>query len=377
MVGEVVFHCSNGVASDSICLGDDPYKILRPIAQSGQGREPNGFQLCGFLQKPAWRGTTIFDYVEQYEAQHLHLLNFYIGRSLSYDFDVLNAFSGIINAQAHSLGQFEAGMPLRLFARALFLSIPPESGPLSRRRGFPSWSWIGWKIELYSPLTRLDNGGELRGGPIRPRVYWTLVQIYSSSGSGTPVLLLGPYDFDNGIEGYCTRSIELYNRLIHALPLPTEPCVSNVPELQASSEERASPLLVFWTHIARLNLSTLLEKSVASEVHIDCPKIRARLEEEASVELEVVLIAITRRWFSSERGLAASFNADTSHLSYRGSSHWKEVKPPWEHEDGGHELSGIIIERWRGLARRVGVVQGISIQQWIAANPQKELLLLA
>jgi hypothetical protein len=377
MAEEAVFHCPNGVACNSICLGDDPYRILPPIGQSGQNQESNGFQVCGFLQKPAWRETTIFDYVEQYEAQHLHLLNFYIGRSLSYDSDVLNAFSGIIDAQAHSLGQFEAGMPLRLFARALFLSIPPESGPLSRRRGFPSWSWIGWKIELYAPLTKLDNGGQLRGGSIRPRVYWTLVQIYSSAGSGTPVLLLGPYDFDNGIEGYCTRSIELYNRLMPALPLPTEPCVRDVPQLQASSEERASPLLVFWTHVARLNLSTPLEKSVASEVHIDCPKIRARLEKEASVELEVVLIAITRRWFSSERGFLASFAADTSHLSYRGSSHWKEVKPPWEHEDGEHELSGIIIERWRGLARRVGVVHGIGIQQWIAANPQKELLLLA
>lgn len=132
----------------------------------------------------------------QYEKNYLQLLSIYIGRRLTYDTDVLSAFAGIINAQSASLGHFESGLPLRLFARALFLSVTPQSVRLSRRIGFPSWSWIGWKLDVGSPTTELDDGG-CRGR--NRRGYWTLVRIHSCTESGNPVLLLGPLDFDNGI----------------------------------------------------------------------------------------------------------------------------------------------------------------------------------
>jgi hypothetical protein len=86
---------------------------------------------------------------------------------------------------------------------------------------------------------------------------------------------------------------------------------------------------------------------------------QSKFKEEASLELEVALIAFTRGvhsddYFGGEYGLQS-----------------------WRLKDREQEISGIIIERWRGLARRVGVVHDFGIEQWAAANPQKELLLLA
>jgi hypothetical protein len=117
---------------------------------------------------------------------------------------------------------------------------------------------------------------------------------------------------------------------------------------------------MFLTHVASLKFSFPTKYGVLPEVHIDCPMIRARFKEEATLELEVALIAITRGvylpWESVE------------------DDGWAQ---PWRFEHREQEFSGIIIERWRGLARRVGVVHNLGIEQWAAANPQKELLLLA
>lgn len=168
---DVVFYCSNGVACESKSFGDDLYRTFSPMEQPDLHQE-SSIQNCGFLHKLPRNDATLIEIIEQYEGNYIQLLSFYIGRNLTYDTDVLNAFSGIINAQSVLLGDFESGMPLRLFARALFLSVTPQSGPLSRRNGFPSWSWIGWKLEVGSPRTVLNDGGYRH---FRHRGYWPLV----------------------------------------------------------------------------------------------------------------------------------------------------------------------------------------------------------
>jgi hypothetical protein len=354
MTEGATFYCSNGTACENMCVGNDPYRALPPM--QGWKPLPSSIEVCGSLGKLARKGTTVLDFIEQYEKCHVQLLSFYIRRDLRFESDRLNAFSGIINAQTHSLGQSQWGMPLRLFARALFLSIPAQAGPLSRRPNFPSWSWLGWKIEVSAPINELDNGG-IQSWLLRRRVYWTLVHMYLYSGHGTPDLLLGALDFDNGIEGYCTRSIELYNRLAPAPALPAEPSIQEAPShLHAST---TLPVLMFWTHVARLNLLIPLEESVALEVHIDCPEARARMQSEAAPEFEVALVAITK-------GFPHEYEDQK----------WEPVKQPWDRKDEAHELSGIVIERWQGLARRVGVVHRVGIEQWAAGKPQSELVLL-
>lgn len=46
--------------------------------------------------------------------------------------------------------------------------------------------------------------------------------------------------------------------------------------------------------MAPLKLAFPTEHRAIPEVHIDCPMVRAKFKEEASLELEVALIAITR-----------------------------------------------------------------------------------
>lgn len=64
----------------------------------------------------------------------------YTGRELSNEEDVLDAFSGVLHTMYD--GRCIEGLPKCIFDVAL-LWQPRQK--LSCRKGFPSWSWIGWK----------------------------------------------------------------------------------------------------------------------------------------------------------------------------------------------------------------------------------------
>ena len=66
----------------------------------------------------------------------------YTARKLTYPSDALNAFTGVLTftCQALNTGSFW-GLPTSFFDSAL-LWQPTEK--LERRKGFPSWSWVGW-----------------------------------------------------------------------------------------------------------------------------------------------------------------------------------------------------------------------------------------
>jgi hypothetical protein len=78
--------------------------------------------------------------------QYFHLVCGYNSRSLSYASDVLRAFTAIINAFNSSFPNgFLFGVPEFLFDIGLLWS---RLEPLKRRKGFPSWSWVGWSGEI-------------------------------------------------------------------------------------------------------------------------------------------------------------------------------------------------------------------------------------
>jgi hypothetical protein len=64
-------------------------------------------------------------------------------RQLTYDSDVLNAFAGIIDFMSRDVS-FQTHFGLPLVTLDLDVLWQP-SHFLQRRRGFPSWSWTGWK----------------------------------------------------------------------------------------------------------------------------------------------------------------------------------------------------------------------------------------
>ncbi len=79
------------------------------------------------------------------------LLAFYLRRNMKFDMDSLLAFSGVLEVISKRLGPFHHGLPKKYFGRSL-LWTDAHHGIFERRKGFPSWSWAGWKwnFEYYN-----------------------------------------------------------------------------------------------------------------------------------------------------------------------------------------------------------------------------------
>ena len=94
------------------------------------------------------RNDTVWPCLEEWDC----LVFLYVRRRLTYEEDILRAFSGILESLSSSmLGGFLFGLPQQFFDAAL-LWVPKEK--LTRREdmksevvktAFPSWSWAGWK----------------------------------------------------------------------------------------------------------------------------------------------------------------------------------------------------------------------------------------
>ncbi len=83
----------------------------------------------------------------------------YLERQLTYEADVLRAFSGILRTLGRNMsGGFHFGLPEQFFDAAL-LWIPTETltrrediNNGNQRHGLPSWSWVGWKGRIESQI---------------------------------------------------------------------------------------------------------------------------------------------------------------------------------------------------------------------------------
>lgn len=73
-----------------------------------------------------------------------NLLRVYRMKTLSWESDTLNAFSGILSALTEQSGwTFLSGLPEQHLEFGL-LWIPGDPGPVRRIAGFPTWSWAAW-----------------------------------------------------------------------------------------------------------------------------------------------------------------------------------------------------------------------------------------
>ncbi|OJD31509.1 het [Diplodia corticola] len=100
-----------------------------------------------------------FDYDRDFPsfATYMHLVQKYSCRQLSYQSDILNAFSAVQSALGLQMDcGFEFGLPLASFGMALLWrpcnTCRPERRTIERgqspRATFPTWSWIGWREEV-------------------------------------------------------------------------------------------------------------------------------------------------------------------------------------------------------------------------------------
>jgi hypothetical protein len=136
------------------------------------------------------------------------------------------------------------------------------------------------------------------------------------------------------VEEYHTIYISVYNKMLEAEPLPLEPNIEEFPPLPALPES-INQLLVFWAHIAPLHK---IEDTRGDRRHI---------EHQGDRDCEVVLV-----------------EARVSGVSDQ------EEQIPLKC------YYGMIVERYAGFVRKVGVTRGICIEDWTTAEPQLELILL-
>ena len=72
------------------------------------------------------------------------LVSVFSGRKLTHETDALNACRGSLNRLSQAAGlEFCFGLPMHDCLRAL-IWVPHSQNTLTRRLGFPSWSWTGW-----------------------------------------------------------------------------------------------------------------------------------------------------------------------------------------------------------------------------------------
>jgi hypothetical protein len=98
------------------------------------------------------------DYSDVNFPQYALAVQHYTSRSLSYNTDILNAFTGIMNYLRPGFrGEFLFGLPSTELESALLWQPDGELmrriDPVSGQQLFPSWSWAGWEGRVFWGLT--------------------------------------------------------------------------------------------------------------------------------------------------------------------------------------------------------------------------------
>jgi hypothetical protein len=330
---EVFYYCPNGVLMESVSYDDDP---CQPLALEMS----NCIQLCGHLHKlqADESSTSIAASIASYRS-YMELLDHYVQRVLTYDDDVVDAFTGVMNAHSGVSGPFYWGLPQRTFARGLIQGRRSGyysfQGQICRRPDFPSWSLLGWRTAKPEVGRRV-----FEIGPYEPQV--SLVHIYAYEESSLR-LLPGSWDDGTGIEGYCTQSIRHYNKATNLEALPLQPCVEELPpQLVSPLRQIVGPALVFWTHVARFpTKGNLLPERRDPRFRDDASGEVKKL----NAQVEVIIINAYPANDKSKWGTDA-------------------------------HLYGIVVERQLGYARRIGITYDMSVSQWLLGNPKKKLIVL-
>jgi hypothetical protein len=100
-----------------------------------------------FAQLGSFR-TTGSDWVSTFRL-YASLVHEYSKRKLSYDTDVINAFSGISTVLGHFLNSRSVSGLIECILNVCLLWVPGNSNTHCRNLNFPSWSWAGWRGEVF------------------------------------------------------------------------------------------------------------------------------------------------------------------------------------------------------------------------------------
>lgn len=212
----------------------------------------------------------------------------YLKRRLTYEADILRAFSGVLRTLGRTMsGGFHFGMPEQFFDAAL-LWVPRET--LTRREDlkkgnqkyeFPSWSWVGWKGEIDTQVNAFGTQHERttvyrrykpRNRDIFPQVVYYKTEIgdnneehlvpisndyamYQSEGlNGNLSLPLGWSSYRNEAHGLFYYRYDKAPAHTFWYPIPT------VQDIQPGTRRQCGPCLSFITLRGYLEIVSPLRK---------------------------------------------------------------------------------------------------------------------
>ena len=168
----------------------------------------------------------------------------YSARELTMESDTLNGAAGVLNVlSAHLKCDMLASLPTSMFDLVILFYDPWADGQTSvRKKGFPSWSWAGWK--RHSTFMMVDRSpGEINGWlQTQTYIVWHKREPYASEPSLVWGVREGLTDDDIA---YATRDSGVpYGR---AESTRSEIGLNETP-LSAVEVSRGYPLLQFWAY---------------------------------------------------------------------------------------------------------------------------------
>lgn len=171
---QVYFECNTAQCCESIDESDSSYHSFRAEERV---KMLNGWACYGWTQNALGAGVLRNPLVAtRFEDRHMRekhrgerygdLVECYSAKHMSYDADALNAFQAILGQLSD--GGFERGffwgLPVEMLPQALLWQHRSDA---KRRLEFPSWSWAGWRGELFSAGDYLDYGSWYYQPPFR------------------------------------------------------------------------------------------------------------------------------------------------------------------------------------------------------------------
>lgn len=260
----------------------------------------------------------------------------FLHRDLSVDGDALDAMGGIFELHRELQGQpldLLCGLPilpmqdtfLGVGARTASLAFAllwRDSPALTRRPGFPSWTWAGWKRDTRQAFRRFHVGSGGAVSPPVPRFFDTVIQVEVGDG----------------------RCLEWESHSSDLLRWPVPPRVLNISCWAFSarltySTQRGRPgyPAAGWTYVSPPSLAGR---------PVDMPEVRFVQREGASA---MVLCLILSRYFTFGRltiGFVILQRREDGSCFERLSSEWVEIEGLWDCDDHENGKAGTIDLEW-------------------------------
>ena len=217
----VFFQCRLNCWSEDTIYDDFPQEINNSVSVI------NGFGMPFIGENDPKPFTTWADIVLNYS-----------GRELTWESDTLKAAAGILNVQSsHFQCDMLAGMPTGVFDLAILFHHPWDYGNTGcRRKGFPSWSWAGWR--RHTTFMKTENSpGEINRWlqtqtyivwykrethASQPSLVWSVheglsddITAYATQDSGTPYGRAESTKSDLGLNETPVSAVEV----LHGYPL--------------------------------------------------------------------------------------------------------------------------------------------------------------